>query len=247
MEQQKEQAVELKKQARGEAVPTFGEGVRDCVPTLLGYVGIGLAAGVVGSSVQLSVAEVGLMSALVYAGAAQFIICAMLLASSPAAAIVLTTFVVNLRHLLMSAAVAPHFTRYSLSKNFGFGALLTDETFGVAVGRIHRGLAVSDRWMNGVNLTAYLSWIASCMAGAWLGNWIADPARWGLDFALTAMFAALLVLQLAELKGGRRRHQLLLVACMVVLMAVFSMFLQGYLAVLLSTVIAATIGAVTER
>lgn len=240
-------AIRMEAEQADKRDPSFAEGIRDCVPTLLGYVGIGFAAGIVGSSASLSVAEVGLMSALVYAGAAQFIMCAMLMSLSPATAIVLTTFVVNLRHLLMSAAIAPHFTRYSLSRNFGFGALLTDETFGVAVNRIHRNLPVSDRWMNGVNLTAYSTWIASCMVGAWLGNWIADPTRWGLDFALTGMFAALLVLHLLELKDEQQKHQLMLVGCMIVLMVLFSMFLSGYMAVLISTMIVATIGAVTGK
>ena len=55
------------------------QGVRDCIPTLLGYIGIGIAVGIVGSAAKLSVLEIGLLAALVYAGGSQFIICAMLI------------------------------------------------------------------------------------------------------------------------------------------------------------------------
>jgi 4-azaleucine resistance transporter AzlC len=226
---------------------TFMQGVKDCIPTLLGYIGIGLAAGIVGASAKLSVLEIGLLSALVYAGASQFIICAMLIAMSPPSAIIATTFIVNLRHFLMSAALAPYFSRYSLLKNVGIGALLTDESFGVASHRTSSGLPINDRWMNGLNVTAYVVWIISCLAGAWMGSWIENPAAFGLDFALTAMFVALLVLQLTALPGSKLKHYLSLIAYTVIAVYVLSLFLSIYMAVLLATIIGAAIGAVTEK
>ncbi|PYI54877.1 AzlC family ABC transporter permease [Paenibacillus flagellatus] len=226
---------------------TFGQGIRDCVPTLLGYASIGFAFGIVGVSSGLSMLEVALLSVLVYAGSAQFIFCALLAAGSPASAIILTTFVVNLRHFLLSLTVAPYLTHYSLLQNVGFGSLLTDETFGVAASRIAEQGRLSDRWMNGLNVTAYLSWIASCTLGAVFGHWIAEPERFGLDFALVAMFAALLVLQLQSVEKSKWTHWLSVVLYMVIAMIVFSLFVPSYVAVLLSTVVVATIGAVTER
>jgi predicted branched-subunit amino acid permease len=218
---------------------TFRQGVQDCIPTLLGYIGIGLAAGVVGNSAHLTILEIGLLSALVYAGASQFIICAMLVAMSPPSAIIATTFIVNLRHFLMSAALSPHFTRYSLLKNIGIGALLTDESFGVASLRVSKGLAINDRWMNGLNVTAY--------AGGWMGSWIGNPEALGMDFALTAMFVALLVLQMIALPASKLRHYLVLIAYTALAMYIFSSFFSIYVAVLLSTVICAAIGAVSEK
>lgn len=58
---------------RESAIPTFSQGVKDCVPTLLGYISIGIACGVVGVASKLSVLEVALLAIFVYAGAAQFI------------------------------------------------------------------------------------------------------------------------------------------------------------------------------
>lgn len=226
---------------------TFMQGVKDCVPTLLGYVGIGIAAGIVGTSANLTVIEIGLLSALVYAGASQFIICAMLMTMSPPSAIIATTFIVNLRHFLMSASLAPYFTSYSLAKNIGIGALLTDESFGVASLRTSKGLPINDRWMNGLNVTAYSTWIVACMAGGWLGSWIVDPAALGMDFALTAMFVALLMLQLHALPASKLKHYLTLVAYTLIAMFVLSFFFSTYMAVLLATIVCAAIGAVTEK
>lgn len=238
-----EQTLELSR----EMSSTFIQGMKDCIPTVLGYVSIGFAAGIVGNSANLSLMEIGLLSALVYAGASQFIICAMLITMSPPSAIIATTFLVNLRHFLMSATLAPHFTSYSLLKNIGIGALLTDESFGVATHRIAKGLPLHDKWMNGLNITAYLVWIASCLAGGWLGSWIPDPKSAGLDFALTAMFVALLVLQMYAQPSSKLRRYALLIVYIVIAMLVLRTFFSASIAVLLSTVIVAAIGAVTDK
>ncbi|MFB1097576.1 AzlC family ABC transporter permease [Terribacillus sp. JSM ZJ617] len=226
---------------------TFRQGVRDCVPTLLGYISIGIAAGVVGIAAGLSALEVVLLAVLVYAGSAQFIFAALVLDGSPAAAVILTTFIVNLRHFLMSATLAPHFTQYSVWQNIGFGVLLTDETFGVASSKVQQKRKMTASWMNGLNVTAYICWIISCAFGALFGNWIADPKAFGLDFALTSMFIALLVLQLDAIESTKLKHYIRLILCIVILMIGFSFFVSSHMAVLLATILGATIGVVTEK
>ena len=72
------------------------------------------------------------MSTLIYAGSAQFILAGMYATGAPASAIILLYFF-NLRHLLMSAALAPYFMKLPLFKNLLIGSQITDETFGVAV------------------------------------------------------------------------------------------------------------------
>ncbi|SDC30888.1 4-azaleucine resistance probable transporter AzlC [Terribacillus halophilus] len=226
---------------------SFRQGVKDCIPTLLGYISIGVAAGVVGVAAGISALEVVLLAVLVYAGSAQFIFAALVLDGSPAAAIILTTFIVNLRHFLMSATLAPHFTQFSVWRNIGIGILLTDETFGVASGKLQQKQQMSASWMNGLNITAYLCWIASCAAGAIFGNWLSDPEVFGLDFALPAMFIALLVLQLDAIESAKIKHYLRLIVCVVLLMIGFSFVVSSHIAVLLATIIGATIGVVTEK
>lgn len=226
---------------------SFLQGVKDCIPTLLGYISIGLSFGVVGSASGLSILEIALLTILVYAGSAQFIFCALFLTSSPASAIIVTIFVVNLRHLLMSLTLAPQFTRYSMLRNVGFGTLLTDETFSVAVTKQMQTGKLYGKWMDGLNVTAYSFWILSCITGAFIGKWVANPEKWGLDFALIAMFVALLVLQLGSVGKSKVGHYVKLIGTMAVILYGLSYIVPSHVAVLVATVIVATIGVVTDR
>lgn len=232
---------------REENLPTFSQGVKDCIPTLIGYISIGIAMGIVGVSSHLTIVEIALLAALVYAGASQFIICALLVTGSPISVIVFTTFIVNLRNFLLSMTLAPHFTNYSLMKNIGIGSLVTDESFGVAINKIAKREMINAKWMNGLNVTAYICWILSCILGAIFGRWISNPEVFGLDFSLTAMFLALLVLQFQTIENGKLKFYLSLIAYVVILMLVLCMFVPSYIAIILSTIIVATIGVVKDK
>lgn len=226
---------------------SFSQGIKDCIPTLLGYISIGVAFGVIGITSNLSVLEIFLLSLLVYAGSAQFIFCGLYVAGAPFSVIIITTFIVNLRHFLMSLTVAPHLTRYSPLRNIGFGTLLTDETFGVAVTKVMKDKQLGGNWMDGLNLTAYLTWIASCTIGGMIGKWLPNAENWGLDFALLAMFVALLVLNLSGVGKSKLMHYLKLIALMAILLYGLLYFFPGHLAVLIATIIVATIGVATEK
>lgn len=223
---------------------SFQAGVKACVPTILGYVGIGIAAGVVGKGAGLSLLEIALLSIVVYAGSAQFIISGMILLGSPLSAIVLTTFLVNLRHFLMSLSVASFFRKESLLATIGVGTLLTDESYGVLMTAIQNGKKVSVSWTNGLNVTAYLTWIISTIIGGLLGSWIPNPEMFGLDFALTAMFIGLIVLQ-TELPLKQKGKQ-----TVITLLSVgFSLYwlmaiLSAEMSVLIATLIGCTVGMV---
>lgn len=226
---------------------SFLQGAKDCAPTLFGYMSIGIAFGIVGTASGLSIIEIAALSIFVYAGSAQFIICALLVAGATLPVIITTTFIVNLRHFLLSLTLAPYFTKESFLRNIGFGALLTDESFGVASTRAARDGRLYAKWMDGLNLTAYLCWAAACTAGAILGQWISNPHAFGLDYALIAMFIALLVLQLEQSQSARLKLNIFVVLLVVVSMIVFSFFVSGHIAVLLSTCFAATIGVVLSN
>jgi 4-azaleucine resistance transporter AzlC len=224
---------------------SFFQGVKDCVPTLLGYLSIGFAAGVVEKTAGLSIAEIALISLLLYAGSAQFIFAGMFAASSPIFSIIFTIFFVNIRHLLMSAALAPYFRNYSGRKNLLIGAQMTDETFGVAINRLSAGTRNNDKWMLGLNITAQANWIAANIAGAFFGAWIPSPEMYGLDFALPAMFIGLLVLQLFSRKKLKR--DLIVVIAAAGIFIAFSFIASGYTGVILATVFAACIGLVSDK
>lgn len=226
---------------------TFTQGIKDCIPTLFGYMSVGFAFGIVGTASQLSILEIACLSLFVYAGSAQFIICALLAAQAPLSAIILTTFIVNLRHLLLCLTLAPYFRKYSLIKNIGIGALVTDETFGVATTKAATQHVLQDRWMNGLNLTAYLCWVLVTIIGASLGKWVSNPEALGLDYALAAMFISLLILQLSIVPSTKLRHFILLIIYVVLLMVGLSFVMPSHVAVLVSTIIAASIGVVTDK
>lgn len=131
-----------------EAHVTFKQGVKECIPTLLGYAGVGLSFGIVAVASGFSMLEIILLCLLVYAGAAQFIICALVISGTPISAIILTTFIVNSRMFLLSMTLAPSYKNYSLLNRIGLSTLVTDETFGVAITPHLKGKKINDRWLH---------------------------------------------------------------------------------------------------
>lgn len=244
------------------SVGTLGAGARAALPIVLGYLSIGFAAGVVQRASGLSVLEVVLMSLVLYAGSAQFVVAGLVAAARPGdlpvATIVATVFLVNIRHVLLSAALAPHFTRVSGLRNALLGLQLTDETFVVAWTALARGMlpeAGRAAWMGGLNLSAYLSWALANLAGALASGMVGDLRAIGFDFALPAMFGALLMLQLsAQPASGRSDparnapgRRLLAVALLAALLAVaIALLVPGQWNILIATVAAATVALFME-
>lgn len=226
---------------------TFKDGVYACIPTLLGYIGIGIAAGVVGKSTHLSVLEITLLAVIIYAGASQFIVSGLMLVATPISAIIFTVFLVNSRHFLMSMATAPTFRKYSLLNNIGIGSLLTDESFAVAMNAIANKEPINAAWMHGLNLTAYITWILSCFIGALIGEWLPDPTKFGLDYALVAMFIGLLYLQLIGDKTKRLRNRVIAMLTVSVLLVLLLRFISSEMAILISTFAGCFMGVAMER
>ncbi|MEB7677606.1 AzlC family ABC transporter permease [Staphylococcus saprophyticus] len=230
-----------------EAHVTFKQGVKACIPTLLGYAGVGLSFGIVAVASGFSLLEIILLCLLVYAGAAQFIICALVIAGTPISAIVLTAFIVNSRMFLLSMTLAPSYKDYSLLNRIGLATLVTDETFGVAVTPHLKGEKINDRWLHGLNITAYVFWTIACIIGALFGKYIHDPDALGLDFAITAMFIFLAVSQFESIRRSKVKIYLVLIICVIVTMLGLSLFMPSYLAIILASTITAALGVVMER
>ncbi|MBE3577067.1 MAG: AzlC family ABC transporter permease [Limnochordales bacterium] len=181
-------------------------GVRAALPIVLGYIPIGLAFGVGAAEKGLGALEVGVMSLFVFAGASQFIAVNMLAAGAAAWAIISTTFLVNLRHLLMSAALGPHVRSWPARLLIPAAFWLTDECFavlstGLATARLASPLKPA--YVLSLEATAYLSWAASTVLGTALRHLVADGRAWGIDLTLPAMFAGLLALQLRQVPARR--------------------------------------------
>ncbi len=204
---------------------------------MLGYLGIGFAAGVVERAAGMSYAEILLLSTVLYAGSAQFVVTSMLALGAPPSAIVPTVFFLNLRHLLLSAAVAPALRGVAAWKSALLGLQLTDETFVVASAKEK----IAPAWMAGLNLAAWTAWAVANLAGAALANLATDTRP--LAFALPAMFAGLLVLQI---RGNARAA-----VAVALLAAAAGVALQlarpGPWAVVGATVLAASFGLFLQR
>lgn len=226
---------------------SFYEGVKACVPTILGYLGIGLAAGIVGRNAGLSIFEIGFLSVIVYAGSAQFIISGMILMGSPVGPIVLTTFLVNLRHFLMSLSVADYFKKETLGQSIGIGTLLTDESYGVLMTAIQNGKRVTTKWTHGLNITAYATWIIATVIGGLIGDWIPNPETFGLDFALTAMFIGLIILQVELPMRKKTKETVVILASVVFSLYLLMSFLSAEMSVIVATLIGCTVGMVMNR
>ncbi|OEL01014.1 azaleucine resistance protein AzlC [Staphylococcus succinus] len=230
-----------------EAHVTFRQGVKECIPTLLGYAGVGLSFGIVAIASGFSLLEIILLSLVIYAGAAQFIICALVISGTPISAIILTTFIVNSRMFLLSMTLAPSYKNYGLFNRLGLGTLITDETFGVAITPHLKGEKINDRWLHGLNITAYLFWTLASIAGAVFGKYIHNPDALGLDFAITAMFIFLAISQFETIQRSHIKTYLVLIVCVIVMMLLFSLIIPSYIAIILAATLTATLGVVMDR
>jgi 4-azaleucine resistance transporter AzlC len=210
------------------------DGITAAWPICLGYAPIGLAFGVLAQKSGLSPGEIGLMSLLVFAGSAQFIAVSMLSGGAAAIPIILTTFTVNLRHLLMSSSLAVHLQRLNAGWLSLYAYGVTDESFALNIARFREE---TWDWRRALvlNHTANLAWIASTVIGGYGGQFIPAGA-FGIDYALPAMFICLLVLQI---RGG-----LYVVVAVIAgfLAVVFSLLFPGNTYIVAATVAAATIG-----
>ncbi len=215
------------------------EGLHAGWPICLGYLPIGMAFGVLAQKAGLTPFQVGLMSIMVFAGSSQFIAVAMLSGGASAPAIITTTFVVNLRHLLMSSALAVYLrtAHRGLLALYAYG--VTDESFAVNLPRFNAGAWSLPRALV-VNHAANLTWFISTVAGSLGGRFIPEGAL-GIDYALIAMFICLLIYQIRK-----RIH--LLTAVLAGLIAVgLALIMPGNTYIVIASIAAATAGVIIQR
>jgi 4-azaleucine resistance transporter AzlC len=155
---------------------------------------VGLAFGVLARQGGLEPWQAGALSLVVFAGSSQFVAVAMLGAGASVASIAAATFVVNFRHALMSSALSVHLAGAGRGFLSLFAHGVTDESFALNVARFRDG-GWDRRRALAVHLATWAAWALTTVAGAWVGRLI-PPGALGIDYALTAMFLCLLVLQL---------------------------------------------------
>jgi 4-azaleucine resistance transporter AzlC len=212
-------------------------------PIVLGYVPIGFAYGVLAGKSGLSAVNTVLMSLLVYAGASQFIAAGLFAAGAAPVTLILTTFITNLRHLLMSASLAPRLRGWPWPARIAFAYQLTDETFAVHSAR-ESVASYGETFC--INAMAQLAWVTGSWLGAIGGRHVPDTRPWGLDYALPALFVALLVLQI---RGPERRsgHLAGVAGATGAISVGLTLLGLEHWAVVLATLLGATLGVLWEQ
>ena len=217
----------------------WGDILSSALPVVLGYLPIGFAYGVLAINAGLSIFQIVLMSIIVYAGSAQLIAVSLFAQFIQPLSIIATTFIVNLRHMLMSAALAPYLRDWKSYQVALFSFELTDESFGVHSLRFDRG-ENQPRSTILINIICQLAWVLGSFLGAVAGNLIEDVRPFALDYALPAMFIALLILQIKN-----RNHLIIAILSAGLSLALWQLGATQW-HVIIATIIAATIGAGIE-
>ncbi len=185
----------MNEQSRQQA---FWAGVRDELPILVGTIPFGLIYGVTAVSLGVPAGIAQAMSSIVFAGSAQFVSAQLIGASAPAVIVVLTAVIINLRHLLYSASLAPYLDRLPLRWKAPLAYLLTDEAYAVTI--IHFRTTSDSRYRHwyylGAGLALWSTWQTATAAGVFLGAQV--PASWQLDFTLPLTFIALVVVAIRD-------------------------------------------------
>lgn len=180
---------------------SFFSGIRAQLPILLGVAPFGMIYGVLARSAGLPPEIAQAMSSIVFAGSSQFIGTTLFRESAPFVVIVLTTFVVNLRHALYSASLAPYVESLSLRWKILMAYLLTDEGYAVGIARYQQlpsneNVGSSHYYYLGSAMALWTTWQISTAIGVFFGAQV--PASWGLDFALPITFIAIMIPALAD-------------------------------------------------
>jgi 4-azaleucine resistance transporter AzlC len=180
----------------------FAAGARDTIPMMVGAAPFGVIFGTLVTASPLSLWHGQLMSLAVFAGSAQFIAVGLIAGHASFAVIWATTLIVNLRHILYSATLAPYVAHLPARWRWTLGALMTDEVFAVVYAHYQKRPAgqTGPYYFLGSGVAMYLNWQLWTLAGLLFGAAFPGLQSLGLDFAMVATFIAIVVPQLVAMR-----------------------------------------------
>ncbi|HEY3318760.1 MAG TPA: AzlC family ABC transporter permease [Coriobacteriia bacterium] len=220
----------------------FRLGLVKTFPLALGAVPFGLAYGVVAMRTGLTVAETVVMSLVVFAGASQFMAVVMIQSGAGIPLIVASTFLVNLRHLVMGLSLSPYLSELTSrwQRVLAFG--MTDESYVTSVThyREQNEGQGNPYFMLGSGGSIYAAWAVASFLGAIAGHSISDPFKWGVDVAMPAAFLTMLLPQIVS----RRVAAVVIVAALVATASY--VLIPGKWYIILAVVAATASGMVLE-
>jgi 4-azaleucine resistance transporter AzlC len=223
-----------------ESKKAFLDGVRAEIPLLIGVFPFGMIYGALALNAGLSAFASQMMSSIVFAGSAQFITAQLVQDSAPGFVIILTIAVVNLRHMLYSASLAPYLKHLSTKWKFLLSYLLTDEAYApTALHYEEKGVTSNGHWfLLGAGISLWTIWQVSTALGIFLSTRI--PEELPLDFALPLTFIAMLVPIL-------KKRPMIAAALSAGATALLAYHLPFKLGLILAALVGIIVGTVLER
>lgn len=178
----------------------FFRGAIDSLPMVLAAVPFGILFGILAPTNGIASWIALAFSAFVFAGSAQYVAIGLWAVGTPALLIVITTFIVNLRHLLYSLALVMPLKAWSRKRKILMSFFLTDETFVTFNQRMQLGLPESERFAYylGSAVFMYSNWQVCTWLGLWAGTSLQGVEELGLEFALVTAFVAMLTTMLKQ-------------------------------------------------
>lgn len=185
-------------QSDAEPYATWREGCKDSLPIVISYIPVAFAFGLNATKLGFTPLEALFFSCIIYAGASQFVITAMLAAGSTLWVAALTVMAMDVRHVLYGPSLRSRIRTPLQGKRTAIWAFgLTDEVFAAATARLVRdNRRWSESWMIGIALSSWASWVLGTLAGAWSGNGLLDGwpvVEAALGFMLPALFMSFLL------------------------------------------------------
>jgi 4-azaleucine resistance transporter AzlC len=179
----------------------FLSGVKAEMPLMIGVIPFGMIYGILAVSVGVPASVAQAMSVIIFAGSSQFVSAQLYGLGVPAIINIFTVWVINLRHALYSASIAPYLQKLPTRWKLTLAYLLTDEAYAVTI--IRYQLGGDDRYRHwfllGSGLTLWSFWQISTAAGIFLGASV--PESWSLEFTLVLTFIALVVPAIKDRAG----------------------------------------------
>lgn len=210
------------------------QGMKAGIPVILGFIPVGIAFGVMARQANFTILQTCLTSLTVFAGASQMLAVSMTLEGATILAIILATFILNLRHLIMSTVVMNKMEgRTSLKLIAAFG--VTDESFAIFSETSKEKSNIS--YFFGLITVTYLSWNLGTFFGAVVSDFLPEIITNSFGIALYALFISLLI---PNLHGNFRLFILVIITA--VTNTLLSLFIDSWWAIITSTLLCAFIG-----
>lgn len=178
----------------------FLAGITHTLPFVLGAIPFGVSYGILSVQAGLSIIETQLMSIIVFAGAAQFMALGMIQAGVSIPLIIMSTFLINLRHMVMGLSLSPYLAKTGpwWHRILAFG--MTDESYIASITHYRKAAPehADPYFALGSSTLLFIGWQLMTITGTLTGSSIANPLDWGLDFAMPATFLVMLLAQITS-------------------------------------------------